>query len=307
MAALTPTAGGVGASAFDDLARASGGGLSRRQILGASLAAFLASIFPSLSRPTGALADPACAGMRLPWTPSCTDPVTKVGYTPSSNGCGPANKWYSQLIPNHPAGANFGDPCNEHDICYGTCGRVKATCDDTFLRQMMMQCDDAYGAVPADLEGSLRLTQCYQAALLYYEFVSRGGEDAFLSAQAAACDCCTCNRTCPPGQQLDVALCKCVCPAGTTDCGGTCVDLQTDNSNCGTCGRSCGGDLTCQSGQCACDFPCFPGYTCCPQLPGDPPCVFTNDGVPFCILNICSVWDGCDHRFVRAPGRCQLC
>ena len=29
------------------------------------------------------------------------------------------------------------------------------------------------------------------------------------------------------------------CPAGTTDCGGGCVDLQTDVDNCGTCGHVC--------------------------------------------------------------------
>ena len=30
-----------------------------------------------------------------------------------------------------------------------------------------------------------------------------------------------------------------VCPAGETPCAGTCVDLQTDDTNCGACGSPC--------------------------------------------------------------------
>ncbi len=30
-----------------------------------------------------------------------------------------------------------------------------------------------------------------------------------------------------------------MCPTGTTDCAGICVDLQTDVDNCGTCGNVC--------------------------------------------------------------------
>jgi uncharacterized repeat protein (TIGR01451 family) len=40
------------------------------------------------------------------------------------------------------------------------------------------------------------------------------------------------------------------CPTGQTDCGGICVDLQTDSQNCGTCGNSCPSGYTCSSGGC---------------------------------------------------------
>ena len=45
------------------------------------------------------------------------------------------------------------------------------------------------------------------------------------------------------------------CPAGTTDCGGVCLDLQTDVNNCGACGNVCpeaepGFDVGCAAGNC---------------------------------------------------------
>src|SRR5689334_231600 len=45
--------------------------------------------------------------------------------------------------------------------------------------------------------------------------------------------------------------------AGQMMCSGTCVNTQTDNNNCGTCGNSCGSG-TCQSGLC-----CPTGQTNC--------------------------------------------
>lgn len=42
------------------------------------------------------------------------------------------------------------------------------------------------------------------------------------------------------------------CPDGSTDCDGTCVDLRTHASHCGSCGRSCGDGETCRAGQCVC-------------------------------------------------------
>ncbi|MDH3595176.1 MAG: MopE-related protein, partial [Rhodospirillales bacterium] len=43
------------------------------------------------------------------------------------------------------------------------------------------------------------------------------------------------------------------CAPGETNCAGTCVDLQTDESNCGTCGNVCVGGEICVGGVCAAD------------------------------------------------------
>lgn len=42
------------------------------------------------------------------------------------------------------------------------------------------------------------------------------------------------------------------CPSGQTACGGTCVDLQTDEMNCGVCSGRCPSGATCNAGRCEC-------------------------------------------------------
>lgn len=50
------------------------------------------------------------------------------------------------------------------------------------------------------------------------------------------------------------------CGAGSAICSGTCRNLQTDETNCGSCGHRCGGAEACESGMCTggggpCDAP----------------------------------------------------
>lgn len=40
------------------------------------------------------------------------------------------------------------------------------------------------------------------------------------------------------------------CPDGTTNCGGTCTDTNSDSNNCGRCGRRCFANFYCDSGIC---------------------------------------------------------
>ena len=84
------------------------------------------------------------------------------------------------------------------------------------------------------------------------------------------------DDTTPPGDPCDGVTCapvsngfsfcqngRCVigCINGTSLCGTTCVDVQTDPANCGTCGNRCSDQSKCQSGICvpACDT----GLTLC--------------------------------------------
>jgi hypothetical protein len=43
------------------------------------------------------------------------------------------------------------------------------------------------------------------------------------------------------------------CRGGTTRCGSSCVNLNTDPNNCGRCGRECDADEQCRGGVCGCD------------------------------------------------------
>jgi len=60
------------------------------------------------------------------------------------------------------------------------------------------------------------------------------------------------------------------CTTGLTSCGGTCVDLDTDDANCGSCGNACMAGMEC-NGAGACDEACEEGLTAC-----DGSCVDTN-------------------------------
>ncbi|MFT3712682.1 MAG: hypothetical protein QM817_33955 [Archangium sp.] len=50
-------------------------------------------------------------------------------------------------------------------------------------------------------------------------------------------------------------------PTPCTECGGVCVDTQTDTANCGSCGNACAGGTACRAGVCVAT--CGPGLTLC--------------------------------------------
>jgi len=113
---------------------------------------------------------------------SC-DRVDDPDHEPTANGCGPAG---GPQVPDNPAGCvgtSFLGPCNNHDICYGTCNSNKATCDHDFLNEMLDICSS----------GACSVYGCVPAAIAYYTAVSDHGQDAYESAQLYACACSRCN------------------------------------------------------------------------------------------------------------------
>lgn len=91
------------------------------------------------------------------------------------------------------------------------------------------------------------------------------GELACLDLSSDTNHCGTCGNACGPGDscvngvcqqacaagQVCADSCQATCPAGRIPCpnahGSTCVDLQNDTNNCGTCGTTCG---ACAGGNC---------------------------------------------------------
>jgi hypothetical protein len=118
----------------------------------------------------------------------------------------------------------------------------------------------------------------------------------------------------------------CVCPEGKTRCGDRCVNLKTDENNCGACGKRCPAgqecaDRVCQGGGCpdtqicgdACctaDESCWSGIgtaICCTD---DPPCVgsVTVAGQDVCIQR--AAFDDCSHPTCSTDADCssgELC
>ncbi|KAF3911565.1 hypothetical protein ABW20_dc0110424 [Dactylellina cionopaga] len=102
------------------------------------------------------------------------------------------------------------------------------------------------------------------------------------------------------------------CPSGYTDCSGSCVNLLTNKSNCGTCGNKC--RTFCQAGACAgcvattstCTdgggHLCDEGSTCI--------CTINKEGQRACVVSsgcqgaICSKSSDCPSGWTCIPGTC---
>lgn len=78
------------------------------------------------------------------------------------------------------------------------------------------------------------------------------------------------------------------CGSDLTGCGNSCVDLQTDASHCGVCGKACPSGKVCTEG--TCDVACKAGRTDC-----DGSCVNTDTSVRHCgkCGNACSSDETC--------------
>jgi hypothetical protein len=99
------------------------------------------------------------------------------------NGCGPIGilGW---LSPDCPLGlACFTIPCNRHDLCYVTCGRSKADCDDTLYRDMVALCTGRF------TEESGARARCKVLAYIYWQVVARFGGPYYARDQQQACAC----------------------------------------------------------------------------------------------------------------------
>lgn len=75
---------------------------------------------------------------------------------------------------------NFGPCCASHDICYGTCGSEKRSCDAAFGACLLAKCDRAPPIVREI---------CTAFALTFYAAVVELGDGAFCDAQSEACVC----------------------------------------------------------------------------------------------------------------------
>ncbi len=105
------------------------------------------------------------------------------------------------------------------------------------------------------------------------------------------------------------------CPAGLTDCGGVCVDLQSDHGHCGSCNSPCSPNEACLSGRCEpncpagrilCDGECVDPETD-PEHCGDcaTRCTAGSRATPVCRRGVCGI--ECDPGWsdLDGDGSCE--
>lgn len=133
------------------------------------------------------------------------------GHSPTTNGCG-SGDWKGTLVPNSWGKADFTPSCNQHDICYGTCGNDKLNCDTNLSLDAMRACDAAYGDSPT------RRAACYTVAYAYGEAVHEFGDGPYNEAQEEDCDCCRLQNVayCAPDDSCwsSASACLQACPSG---------------------------------------------------------------------------------------------
>jgi hypothetical protein len=98
------------------------------------------------------------------------------------NGCGPDGTDWPSL--QSWGKANFRPLCDQHDICYETCGASKGDCDGALGATLRRSCYQAYA--PNSVLGNL----CDDVTRIYLEAVLNHGDKAFEKAQKKDCQCC---------------------------------------------------------------------------------------------------------------------
>jgi hypothetical protein len=106
------------------------------------------------------------------------------------NGCGADGT--SQVVQNifQKRYSLFTPACDNHDACYQTCNRAKATCDANFRDTILTACDKKY---PGFINASKR-NACRLDAAVIDQSVRSFGEGAYEDAQGKVCRCCAGTR-----------------------------------------------------------------------------------------------------------------
>jgi hypothetical protein len=123
-------------------------------------------------------------------------------------------------------------------------------------------CTQSVNIVPANLGCSDAGRCLYTCAPGYADCAASGkGCGTYLGVNGNCGGCgVTCSGAtplCSPGAAEGTFQCTSSCPpTAPTPCSGACVDLQTDDNNCGTCGNPCMSPQTCKAGRCGCT-PCI--------------------------------------------------
>jgi hypothetical protein len=137
--------------------------------------------------------------------------------------------------------------------------------------------------------------------------------------QTSSAHCGRCGNACRSGEVCSQGSCQTSCGAGLSQCGASCVDLNSDGAHCGDCEGLCGapanGRGTCVdrkcSAECSVGFRACPGNTCkaesvtacgaaCRQC--DEPA--SGHGAARCTSGVCRVQ--CDPGYLACAAGCCL-
>ncbi len=155
-----------------------------------------------------------------------------------------------------------GASCGGASCCDGAC--VDTSMELAHCGGCGMECPGGASAIPACTGGECAL-RCESG----YDDCNRVASDGCEANLGSPASCGACGNVCAAGERCASVggsyACRATCPAGTTDCGGSCVDLSADVAHCGRCDAACasrpGASRTCAMG--ACSYACAGDFADC--------------------------------------------
>lgn len=115
----------------------------------------------------------SCRGSKIP--------IPNPNHVPDSNGCGSLGVFFDKEDLSLP---EMEVCCNEHDVCYDTCGSDKEVCDGRFKSCLYNTCKEK----EKDMD-MLSSKTCKGGAKLLYTATLALGCAAYKDAQHSACIC----------------------------------------------------------------------------------------------------------------------
>ena len=183
--------------------------------------------------------DRVCASGEICVSGACVD-------DPCDGACTAAETCCSGVCANLSISAQHcgacDDPCPAGEICVaGVC--AVSSCEGSSAPQCFVTTENTRVEFDGDTCGDWTTTPCAGPS---------DCQDAAICPPGSTCACALGWTNSDTSEVLAIPVCVArysACPGGLECCFGQCVDTQTSQSNCGTCGVACFGG-TCTAGSC---------------------------------------------------------
>lgn len=170
--------------------------------------------------------------------------------------------------PTGDAGGQACDTTQGNKVCFGLC--VKIDQPNTGCGGASCSACDPKNVVTTTCKGGADTLSCaYDACRPGFDSCDGQVANGCETSLGAKSTCGSCTTKCEGATPFcavtsNVAGCVASCPAGTTECTGSCVDTASSVENCGQCGLKCvraSATATCTSSKCV--FTCVGGTHAC--------------------------------------------
>jgi len=190
--------------------------------------------------------------------------VTPTGSPDASAGAAACPAGFSDC---HGSCVDFRTDTHNCGRCGNDCGSGRSCAGGTCIREGCPSGRSECAGACVDLDTDSRNCGSCGNACTSGEACCEG---SCITTQTDEANCGRCGNACGSGYSCVAGRCimtaepvnPIACRLGQTLCGTTCVNLDTDENNCGECGNVCRSGYSCSNGRCA-SLACGEGQTLC--------------------------------------------